>query len=174
MSVIGQGEQPGRCVHHPRRETVLRCGKCGDYICPQCTVQTPVGARCRSCAQLKRLPQYDVGLLLMLRSGLAGLVTSTLVWLLISFMPFLRFFLSILVGVAVGEAVSRLARRRVSRSLEVVAVVDVVLGLLLAEGIRLQDALYLFSAAQGQDQAFLLALGLPALIASFVAVVKLR
>jgi hypothetical protein len=174
MSVIGEGVSAGRCVNHPSKESFLRCGKCGDFICPRCTVQTPVGARCRQCAQLRRLPQYDVGAVLILRSGLAGLAASVIVWWLISFLPYLRFFLSILVGVVVGEVVSRLARRRVSRPLEVVVVADAVLGLLLAETVRAQDILYLLTPALWQDQTFLLALALPAIVASFVAVVKLR
>ncbi len=49
------------CATHPEVETELACGKCDRYICPRCMVQTPVGARCRECAQLRRPPMYSLG-----------------------------------------------------------------------------------------------------------------
>ena len=48
------------CATHPDVETGLACSRCGTLICPRCLVQTPVGARCKTCARLKRLPMYDV------------------------------------------------------------------------------------------------------------------
>ncbi len=62
-----------RCATHPDVETELRCGRCGTPICPRCLVQTPVGARCRSCARLRRLPMYDVSLSVALRAAAAAL-----------------------------------------------------------------------------------------------------
>jgi hypothetical protein len=162
------------CVNHPKRATALRCGKCEDYICTKCMVQTPVGVRCRRCAQLRRLPQFDVDLTLLVRSALAGLLTSLVVWLVVSYLVVLRYFLSILVGAAVGEVMSRLARRRTSRALEAAAVLDVVAGLLAVEAFWQRDDLHGYVTSIGSDQSTLLALVLPAVIASFVAVVKLR
>ena len=49
-----------KCATHPEVETNLTCGKCGTPICPRCLVQTPVGARCRKCAGLRRLPTYEI------------------------------------------------------------------------------------------------------------------
>ena len=174
MSVVGEGAVSSVCVNHPRRETVLRCGKCGDFICTRCMVTTPVGVRCRSCAQLRRLPQFDVGPLLLARSGLAGLGVSVVCWALISSVPFLRYFLAIVVGAAVGETMSRLARRRTSRSLEVVAVADVLVGLVLIEVIRTGRLMGSQLSAVGSSPSLFLWLIVPAIIASFVAVVKLR
>lgn len=173
MSVVGQGEQSGFCVHHPKRATVLRCGKCGDFICTRCSVPTPVGMRCHTCAHLRRLPQYDVGPLLLLRSGLAGLLISLVAWWVLSYVPFLSFFLSIIVGLAVGEAISRLARRRANRLLEVIAVLDVVVGLLVVESIRLGTVLIFLPSTAGYT-SLAVSLALPALIASWMAVTKLH
>ena len=33
---------------------MLRCGRCETPICPRCLVGTPVGARCPTCARVKR------------------------------------------------------------------------------------------------------------------------
>jgi hypothetical protein len=152
------------CVHHPRRSTLLRCGKCEAYICTACSVQTPVGVRCRTCANLRRLPQFDVGLGLLGRSAAAGVVVSAVAWFLVGFVPYLSFFLAILVGIAVGEVMSRLAKRRVSRALEAAAVLDVFLGMLAVQGMS--------ALTSGVRYApFLL---VPGIIAAFVAVVKLR
>ncbi len=66
-----------RCATHPDVETELRCGRCGTAICPRCLVQTPVGARCRSCARLRRLPMYEISPLVALRAAAAALVLGT-------------------------------------------------------------------------------------------------
>lgn len=165
---------PEVCVNHPRRETALHCGKCGVPICTRCTVQTPVGVRCRSCARLKRLPQFDVGPLLLLRSAVAGLSVSIVGWFLASYVGYLQFVFAILVGVAVGEVMSRLARRRTSRALEVVTVVVVVAGLAAAQVVRAFADLPFLVTALGQNPSFFIAFLFPAVVASFVAVVKLR
>ena len=49
-----------QCAADPEVETELACSRCGTPICPRCLVQTPVGARCRACAQLRRPPMYQV------------------------------------------------------------------------------------------------------------------
>ena len=51
-----------KCTFHPDTETNLKCGKCEKPICPKCMVMTPVGARCRECAKLYKLPTYRVSL----------------------------------------------------------------------------------------------------------------
>ena len=48
------------CARHPGTETVLRCGRCETPICPRCSIPTPVGMRCRDCAQVRRPPMYDL------------------------------------------------------------------------------------------------------------------
>lgn len=174
MNVLDRDSGPGVCVFHPRRPTALRCGKCDRFICTRCMIQTPVGVRCRDCAQLRRLPQFDVGGVLLARSVLAGLAVSVIAWLLTSYTLFLRFFLSVLVGLAVGEAMSRLARRRSNRVLEVLAVADVVAGLLISTAIRFSSELHDLFLAANQDPSVFLSLVLPAVLASYVAIVKLR
>jgi hypothetical protein len=49
------------CATHPDIESELQCGRCEKFICPRCMVQTPVGARCRDCARMRRLPMYSLG-----------------------------------------------------------------------------------------------------------------
>ncbi|MGH2442488.1 MAG: hypothetical protein ACRDFX_04935 [Chloroflexota bacterium] len=170
MNVVDDAPEVGFCARHPSRETRLRCSKCETFICTGCIVQTPVGARCRNCAQLRRLPQHDLGLKLLARSGLAGLAVSLAGWYLLAYAVFLRYLLSVLLGAAIGAAMSRLARRRSSLVLEIAAVIAVVAGLLAA------DILHFGSIWEsgGFGQSALVGLIIPGVLASFIAVVKLR
>jgi len=49
-----------QCATHPNVETELACSRCGKAICARCLVHTPVGARCRECANVRRIPTYNV------------------------------------------------------------------------------------------------------------------
>lgn len=162
------------CTRHPRTLTAVRCSKCETPICPRCMIQTPVGARCRECAQLRRLPQFEVSPWLLARSTAGGLIVSIVAWALLSGIAFLRFFLAILVGVAVGEVMSRLNRRRTSLAIEVAAVVVIVLGFALVEVFLTGGGIRSLLTALGQSPSFVISLLIPVVIAGFVAVVKLR
>jgi hypothetical protein len=112
--------------------------------------------------------------LLTARSSIAGFVVSAVLWLFTGYVAYLRFFLGILVGAAVGEVMSRLARRRTSRTLEVMAVVSVVAGLAISDLFRWRDNLQVLATGLRDDPSFALTLLIPAAIASYVAVIKMR
>jgi hypothetical protein len=135
-------------------------------------IQTPVGMRCRPCAGLRKLPQYQVGPVLLARSAAAGLVTSALAWIVIDVIPYLRFFLAILVGLAVGEVMSRAARRRENHVLEALAVVVIVMGAVAAQAAY--GRLDVLSQVATAQPSFALSILLPLVIAGFAAIVKLR
>ena len=107
-----------RCATHPDVETTLRCGKCGKPICPRCMVQTPVGARCRDCARLYKLPTFRVSGIYYLRAAGAALgvaiVTGILWGVIETFLPFylLNLFLAAGVGYAIGEVTSLAVNRK--------------------------------------------------------------
>ncbi len=117
-----------QCYYHPEVETNLACGKCGRYVCPRCMVQTPVGVRCRECAQLRRLPTFDVRATTYLRAVLAGgaIAGATgAIWGLL--MPRLAFLWGlpslVVLGIAylIGEGVSLAANRKRGTGLAVIA-----------------------------------------------------
>jgi hypothetical protein len=100
------------CAYHPNTETVLRCGRCGKPICTRCIVQTPVGARCRECAGVRRLPLYQLesadylrSLGVMLGLGLAG----GLAW---SQAGFFAFFVALILGYFAGAGIDWAVRGR--------------------------------------------------------------
>jgi len=116
-----------RCATHPEVETSLRCGKCSKPICPRCLVQTPVGAKCRDCARLYRLPTYQVSTKYYLRAvgtGLGMAIVCGIVWGVVgNFIPF--FYLNLLIapgiGYAIGEVVSLSVNRKRGTGLAVIA-----------------------------------------------------
>ncbi len=114
------------CATHSEAQTSLRCSKCGILICPKCMVQTPVGARCRNCARVRRIPTYNVPLLFYFRGLGAGLGAGALIsflWFVIDrFIPF--FYLDLILagafGYAIGELISLAANRKRGRGLMII------------------------------------------------------
>lgn len=82
------------CYRHPGRHTRLRCASCGKPICPECSVDTPVGQKCPECARsttrvisgraaVTKLPPVTATLL-AINIGLfilSSVVPSTFSWL---------------------------------------------------------------------------------------------
>lgn len=126
-----------KCAAHPSVETSLRCGKCGKPICPKCLVQTPVGARCPSCARLYKLPTYRVSTGYYLRAigtALGMAIVGGVVWEVVQvLLPFflLNFLLAAGVGYAIGEVVSLSVNRKRGRGLAAIAGIAVALSYLM-------------------------------------------
>jgi hypothetical protein len=130
-----------QCKAHPEVETALRCGRCDTPICPRCLVMTPVGARCRDCAQLRKSPIYDVRPMHYLRAIGAGLAVAAVGTYVIAFVPFFQFFALLLLGAGVGEAVTKAANRKRGTGLAVVAVTTLIVGALLVPALVALTAL---------------------------------
>jgi hypothetical protein len=169
------------CVNHPDRETLLRCGKCGQPICSECAVRHPVGLRCPQCARLKKVPTYDVPTSYYLRALGAGLGTSLLfavvVQVLLPFAPVTipSFLLAIAAGWVAGEAISRATGYKRGRGLQIVAALSVVLGI---TGGSLIGVAYGFGSVEGLLLMAPLLLSpyywIYPIIAAAVAVIRLR
>jgi len=121
-----------RCATHPEVATNLSCGRCGHPICPKCMVQTLVGPRCPDCANLKRLPTYEVSprqYLIAVGVGVGVAIAAGFVWALIwNAIHFL--FLSLLIaagiGYAIGEVISLATNRKRGPGLQAIAGISVV------------------------------------------------
>ncbi len=127
------------CARHPRVETYLRCGRCDTPICPRCLVQTPVGARCRDCANVRTLPTFNVTPVYFARAQTAALLSGAgagAIWAFV--IPgFLGFYAIIFIGLglgwAVSESVSLATNRKRGLGLQVSAVMGVALAFLIHE-----------------------------------------
>jgi len=139
-----------------------------------------VGLRCPQCAQLRKVPTYDVSSSHYPRALGAGLGTSLLCGIAAEVVPLfvplfmVSFFLALAAGAIIGEAISRVTGYKRGRGLQVTAGISVVLGSLLA---TLVMAAFRFGAAA--------VLALPAvvlnpfywlypIVAAAVAVMRLR
>jgi hypothetical protein len=128
-----------KCATHPNVETELACGRCGKPICPRCLVYTPVGTRCRDCAQVRRLPTFEIPATYVMRgigaAAAAGAATGGLWALLLpqraGFYGFYVLFLALGIGYAIGEAVSWATNRKRGAALQGIAAAGVVLAYLV-------------------------------------------
>lgn len=130
------------CARHPDVETYLRCGKCDTPICPRCLVQTPVGARCRDCANISRVPTFNVTWEFFARGMVAAIVSGAVVgaiWAALVGGIGIGLFFAIAIGLAVGwavsEAVSRATNLKRGLGLQVCAVLGVALAYLVQENL---------------------------------------
>lgn len=138
------------CHFHPNVETGVACNKCGRYICPRDMVQTPVGIRCKECAQIRKMPTFDVTPTYYLRAGLTGGavgIVAGIIWgLVLSFwagIPFLPWIIALGVGYVIGEAISQATNRKRGQGLAIIAGVSVVLAA-VASGFIIPSVLFLF------------------------------
>ena len=130
-----------QCARHPKVETELTCGRCETPICPRCAVFTDVGARCPTCAPARKLPQFEVGFIYLLRGGGAGLSAGALlgaVW---------GALLPGGIGYAIAEAVSWATDRKAGPPLQVVAAIGalvayLVRNLVIGDGLLPTDDLF--------------------------------
>ena len=122
------------CARHPQVETPLRCGRCDTPICPRCLVQTPVGARCRDCAGVRRIPTYNLSPVMLAR-GLGAAIGSGLViggawgYLLggVGGFGFFSFFIGLAIGWAISESISQATNKRMGPPLAAMAVLAAVI-----------------------------------------------
>jgi hypothetical protein len=136
-------EEAVYCARHPEVETYLRCGKCDTPICPRCLIQTPVGARCRDCANISRLPTLNVTPVFFARGMIAAGVSGALVgvvWALFTggaggFGLFFAILIGLGVGYAVSEAVTRSTNFKRGPALQFCAVLGVILAYLVQENL---------------------------------------
>ena len=116
-----------RCARHPGVETVLRCGRCETPICPRCMVPTPVGARCPTCAQVKRFAMLAKPKDLAL-GGLYGFLTAAAGGAILTFIPFFGLIGLAVLGFLTSEGVLRGANRKRAPELGVLSIVCLFLG----------------------------------------------
>ncbi|MBT3555274.1 MAG: hypothetical protein HN926_05540 [Chloroflexi bacterium] len=129
------------CLRHPDIFSNLGCGRCGDFICPQCMVQSPVGARCPDCANIGQAPIFQLthvevvrSITLSLASAVVfGIAYAVIVWVLwvlpLGFMigNVAAAFVIALAGAPVGDFVRRVGKNKLDARLRILAAVTMLL-----------------------------------------------
>jgi hypothetical protein len=167
------------CVNHPQTETLIRCSRCLDPICPKCAVRTAVGLRCRKCAGIGRSPLYALEPRHYVIAALVALVAALIAGALVTQLGLLfTFFLAAPAGGLVAEAVIRSTRKR-GRAMQVITAVCIVLGAYLGPGLVRVFAAGTFAVLSANPRVFLgLLLNISSLIyvvmATGVAIARLR
>lgn len=130
-----------KCATHPDVETGLTCNRCGKPICPKCLIQTPVGARCRDCAKLSKLPTFAVSFIDYLKAVFAGLGTAAacgILWFffhLVLHIMFLNLLVAAGVGYGVGRVISLCVNRKRGLYLKIIAGICVLVAFLIGNQI---------------------------------------
>jgi hypothetical protein len=134
-TLVFMAQSTRHCVNHPRRETRVSCAACGQPICTDCMRETPVGMKCPSCA---RLSLHARGLgkpKHYLMAGAAGLVAAVGLGALVTsaHIGFFGIIPAILIGLAVGKAVSWGAQGHRHGGFMAIAAATTVVGLAVGE-----------------------------------------
>jgi hypothetical protein len=127
-----------RCSYHPSVMTRLRCSRCGKPICPRCGVRTPVGLRCPECAGVRGLPTYRTDSTSLTKAAAVGFAVAVAVGIIWGYIPNWNFYLSLLLGFGVAEAMAKAANGKRGRDLQAVGIAAVLIGLLISRVIIAQ------------------------------------
>ena len=117
------------CARHPDTPTRLLCGKCEAPVCPRCMVHSPVGVRCPQCANVRRLPTFEVTTPYMARAVAAAVAAGAVGGILVAILgppllyrlPFLDTIAIVGLGFVVGEIVSLSVNRKRGNTLRLIA-----------------------------------------------------
>ena len=127
-----------KCSYHPGVMTRLRCSRCGKPICPRCGVRTPVGLRCPDCAGVRGLPTYRTSSHLLLKAAGAGFGVAIPVGVLWGLAPTWNFYITLLLGFGVAEAMAWASKGKRGVDLQLVGFAAIAVALILGRVILAQ------------------------------------
>ncbi len=153
---------PTYCKRHPQTESYLGCSRCGDLICAECMIQTPVGARCPDHGAEMRNPMTQASGSEMTRALVAGIGSSILLHLVYIVMLlalgrvglFLAFIAPAAIGYLVGEAVYRASGYTRNKNLAWAAAGSVFLGFVILSAVFVQVPVGTFGILIGMYLAY--------------------
>ena len=122
-------EKNTKCARHPKVETNLSCASCGTPICPQCLVQTPVGAKCRDCASQRGNILFELSPMRTVAAVAVGLLTGAAAGWAVEFSRgFFTLLLAFAYGGFAGEMIMRTAGRKRGIKMELIAGLSIAVG----------------------------------------------
>lgn len=119
-------EQP--CACGSKIQTRLRCSRCGKPICPRCMVSSPVGYRCPQCSRGQRSVVYDPSVSGLIKAAGVGLIVSAAIGFFWGSYPSWGFYMALLMGFGVAEAIAKVANYKRGRELQALSIGLVLFG----------------------------------------------
>ena len=107
QGAAGEGDEQLFCYRHPTTETWLRCGRCDRPICTKCSVQGPVGSRCKECGRLRNDPLTSFTTRQLLLASATSLAVGGVAGYISGSVGYFGIFISFFAGGFVAEAVTR-------------------------------------------------------------------
>jgi len=128
--VSKQEEDSGlKCANHPGVTTYVRCSRCGKPICTRCMFATPVGYRCADCYNPQIAPLYKIDPSRLPLAIAGGLGLSLLGGVAIALLPDYVFFIALLMGFLVSDAVARLSNQKRGPTMQIIGIGCIAAGL---------------------------------------------
>ncbi len=129
----------GICSRHKDVNTSLLCARCGDWICPNCMTESPVGYRCPDCSKFTKIPTYDLSYKVLIKVFLVAIFTGLFIGGILfifvlsigasdlptSISYYLFIALIAMSGFFIGEAVSLASNRKKGRSLKYICSIGI-------------------------------------------------
>jgi hypothetical protein len=128
---------PLYCYRHPNRETWIRCGRCDQPICTSCSMQGPVGLRCKTCGKPSRdaltsLKPKQIAIGLAVALGLGAVIGY-----LGAQLGFLMIVLGFFAGTLIAEALDRTIGIKRGRKILALAIAGIAIGGVLGASMSL-------------------------------------
>lgn len=120
------------CSFHKGVQTGVSCIECGRYICPKDWIDTPVGYKCRDCGRSARPVMGGVKPRQYLLGAAAGLGAGAALGIVLTLVPFMTLWMSLLGGIGVAEATRRGAGGHRTWAFAIIAAVGAAFGVGLA------------------------------------------
>lgn len=128
------------CKNHPTRETLLRCNKCGEPICLDCSVLTDVGYRCKECIRSVQNNYFNAltkdNPIAFIVGFLVTVVATPIIGMILPrFGFFFGSIIAVMIGSSAGGILAQIIRssvgKRRGRKLRYFAMAGIVLGVLI-------------------------------------------
>lgn len=137
------------CYRHPATETWLRCGRCDQPICTRCSVQGPVGSRCRQCGLVKNDPLTSFTPRQVVLGAGAAVVGGAVAGFLGNYVGFFSILIGYFAGRFIADFVLRLVGYKRGPVMLAILFGGIVLGTAL--GFLLQYVMFLGQVPPGYE-----------------------
>jgi hypothetical protein len=137
------------CYRHPTTETWLRCGRCDRPICTKCSIQGPVGSRCRECGRLSNDPLTSFTARQLVLGTAASVVAGAIAGFASAYIGFFSIVVGYFAGRLVADAVTRVIGYKRGPVMLTILFGGIILGCIL--GFGAQDATYFAQLPVGYE-----------------------